>query len=50
MNMKRDWLEFARKLAAGARAKLAEDRRHLETKRTQKPPRQPHSNRPAAAR
>jgi hypothetical protein len=34
MSMKRDWLEFACQLAAGARGKLAEDRRHLETKLT----------------
>jgi hypothetical protein len=32
MNMKRDWLEFARRLAEGARAKLAEDRQRLEAK------------------
>lgn len=34
MTMKRDWLELARKLAVGARAKLAEDRRCLESKQT----------------
>jgi len=32
MTMKRNWLEFARKLAEGARAKVAEDRRRLEAK------------------
>jgi hypothetical protein len=30
MNMKTDWLEFARRLAEGARAKVAEDCRCLE--------------------
>lgn len=32
--MKRDWIEFARQLAEGARAKLAEDRRRIVAKRT----------------
>ena len=50
MSMKRDWLEFARRLAAGARAKLAEDRRLLETKRTSASSSKPHSVKPAAAR
>ena len=50
MNMKRDWLEFARKLAAGARAKLAEDRRRLELKQTSVSPGKPHPGTPAAAR
>ena len=49
-DMERDWLEFARKLAEGARAQLAEDSVFLETKQTQKPPRQPPSKRPASAR
>jgi hypothetical protein len=29
-----DWMEFARRLAEGARAKLAEDRKFLEELRT----------------
>ena len=36
--MKRDWLEFARTLADGARAKLEEDRRRLEATRSKKSP------------
>ena len=43
MNMKQNWLEFARMLAEGARAKLAEDRRQREAKRTQMTSRRPHS-------
>jgi len=38
--MKRDWLEFARTLADGARAKLEEDRRRLEATRSKKSPHQ----------
>ena len=34
--MKRDWLEFARTLADGARATLEEDRRRLEATRSKK--------------
>ena len=48
MNMKRDWLEFARRLAEGARAKLAEDRQRLETKAPRVKSREPHSGAPAA--
>ena len=50
MNMKRDWLEFARRLAEGARAKLAEDRQRLEAKAPRVKSREPHSSAPAAAR
>ena len=50
MNMKRDWLEFARRLAEGARAKLAEDRQRLEAKAPRVKSREPHSGGPAAAR
>ena len=38
--IKRDWLEFARTLADGARAKLEEDRRRLEATRSKKSPHQ----------
>ena len=31
-----DWLEMAQRLAAGARAKVAEDRRRLEELQTQR--------------
>jgi hypothetical protein len=31
-----DWLELAQRLAAGARAKVAEDRRRLEELQTQR--------------
>jgi hypothetical protein len=50
MNMKRDWLEFARRLAEGARTKLAEDRQRLAAKATHTTPLRPHSSAPAAAR
>jgi hypothetical protein len=50
MNMKRDWLEFARRLAEGARAKLAEDRQRLEAKAPHVKSPEPHSSTPAAAR
>jgi len=49
MNMKRDWLEFAQRLAEGARTKLDEDRRRLEAGRTQNPP-ESHSSAPPPAR
>ena len=50
MSMKRDWLEFARRLAAGARAKLAEDRRRLALKQASAGPDKPHLGAPAATR
>ena len=50
MKVKRDWLEFARKLAAGARAKLAEDRRYLDSKQTSASSAKPHPGTPSAAR
>jgi hypothetical protein len=50
MDMKRDWLEFARRLAAGARAKLAEDRRRVDANQTGVSPQKPQSGTPAAAR
>jgi len=50
MNMKQNWLEFARLLAKGARAKLAEDRRQLEAKRIEMSSGQPHSGATAPAR
>jgi len=50
MNMKRNWLEFARMLAEGARAKLAEDRRRLEAIQVQMTSRQAHSDAPVPAR
>jgi hypothetical protein len=50
MDMKRDWLEFALRLAEGARTKLAEDRRRLESKQTSVSPGKPHPGTPAAAR
>lgn len=36
MFMSVNWLEFAQRLAAGARAKVAEDRRRLEEPQEQK--------------
>jgi hypothetical protein len=36
MSMSVNWLEFAQRLAAGARAKIAEDRRRLEELQEQK--------------
>jgi hypothetical protein len=48
--MKRDLLEFARRLAEGARAKLAEDRRRLEDETTRTTLPRPNSTSPAAAR
>ena len=33
--MERDWVEFALKLATGARAKVAEDRKRLEIIRSE---------------
>jgi hypothetical protein len=50
MNMKQDWLEFARRLAEGARAKLAEDSQRLAAKATHMTPHRPDSSTPAAAR
>jgi hypothetical protein len=50
MNVKRDWLEFARRLSEGARAKLAEDRQRLQAGATYMRPSRPHSSAPAAAR
>jgi len=48
--MKRDWLKIARRLAAGARAKLAEDRRRLALKQASAGTDKSHSSAPAAAR
>lgn len=50
MKMKRDWLEFARKLATGARAKLAEDRRYLDSKQTSASSAKPDPEMPSAPR
>jgi len=50
MNMTRNWLEVARMLAEGARAKLAEDRRRLEAMQTQMASRQAHSGASSPAR
>jgi len=50
VSMKRDWLEFARRLAEGARTKLAEDRQRLEAKAPHVKSRKPHSSAPPAAR
>lgn len=50
MDMKRDWPEFARKLAEGARAKLTEDRQRQEATETQPNSRLCHADAPVPAR
>lgn len=50
MTMKRNWLEFARRLAEGARTKLAEDRQRLEAMQTQQASRQTRFDAPAPGR